>query len=120
MKKFGKKLAAILCMCAVLGTSYGTVCHAATGGITATITPSRISGTYTYGKPGQQLKIKIYGYEKNAQGKDRILTETSYANGDYTSVSATKTATPDYAFYEMHAFGYVNGNLDASKMNVKL
>lgn len=117
MKKFGKKLAAILCMCAVLGASYGTVCHAATGGITATITPSRISGTYTYGKPGQQLKIEIYGYEKKGSSKN-ILKETSYANGDYTSVSATKTPTSGYSFYEMSAYGFVNGELDAAKLGV--
>lgn len=119
MKKFGKKLAAILCMCAVLGTSYGTVCHAATGGITATITPSRISGTYTYGKPGQQLRIELFGYEKKGN-EDNIIREVSYANGNYTSVSATKTPTSGYAFYKMSAYGFVNGELDASKKNVTL
>lgn len=115
-EKIVKQIVAFMCV-AVLGViGTGTV-WAASGGITATVSSSRIAGTYTYGAPGHQLKIELYGYEKKGSG-EAILKTTAITNGSYTSVSATATPDAGYSFYKLSAYGFVDGNLDAAKLNV--
>lgn len=117
--KIVKRFATFMCV-AVLGViGTGSMCWAATGGISATVTASRMSGSYTYGEQGHQLKIEIYGYERKGSGES-IVKRTSVANGSYTSVSAVGTPDAGYSFYKMSAYGFVDSNLDAAKLNVTI
>lgn len=102
----------------VIGAS--SACWASTGGIRVSLTTAKMSGTYTYGKPGHQLKIVLYGHERRSSSGEDIVSETSILNGNYTSVSAVGYPDTDYKFFKMDAFGYVDGELDAAKLNVTL
>lgn len=118
-RKITKKFMALMCV-AVMGViGSESICWAATGGITATVTTNRMSGVYTYGEQGHQLKIELYGYERKGSG-ELIVKKSAVANGSYTSVSTWGTPDAGYYFYQMSAYGFVDSNLDAAKLNVTI
>lgn len=116
-KRVLKRVLLLACVALVGAASVRTTCVAASGGITASCSSSMMSGIYTYGAPGHQLRITLYGYERKGKGEDIVKT-SSLLNGDYTSVSHVGYPDKGYKFYKMSAFGLVDGKLDAAKQDV--
>ena len=112
-----KKIMVVICAVMIGVTSVGTTSLAASGGITVSCKSKIMTGNYSYGVAGHQLKIMLYGYERRSGGES-IVTTTSISNGNYSSVSAVGYADSGYSFYKASGFGLVDGKLDAAKENV--
>ncbi len=120
MHKLKRSLAALLCVLTLFGVGAKDVGYAATAGITASITTQKVSATYTYGKAGHRLQVKIYFVEKHStteQVYEDIIAQT--VNGNNTYVCKVKYADVGYNFIEMSAFGYVDGVSSAGIYGLK-
>lgn len=122
MKKvLGVVVATALSLCMALGSS--VTCQATTassGGLTVSITRSRIDARFDYPKAGYLLQLKIdYTMVDNTSGQSTTRTKTNATNGNYTSVTCTATSGSEYHFTSVDAYGYVNGAETATLKNIK-
>ena len=118
MKKFKVLLTGVTTMLVALGTAF--TISAATKGITATVTTSMASATYTYGKPCSSIKVIVYYKEKHNQ-TNHVYESTfdNYAYGGYESISASKGVDTGYVYTEIKADGYCNGEFDITTGTVE-
>lgn len=93
--------------------------YAATTEIKATISDSRISGSFQYKERVNSLKITLIYKEKHLiTGQVRSGECSNYANGGYSSVSEYRDVDTKYKYIYVKALGYLGSSLIAAAVEL--